>query len=98
MSNEPTDNLLKLPAVADLTFAPTLQQSAEQALSNSTGLTIDASEVQRIFTPCLQVLLAAARNFQNAGGAQFTIANPSEAFCESVSSLGLSAALGISGE
>jgi chemotaxis protein CheX len=97
MSNVSADNVLKLPAVADLTFATALKQQCEQALSSGTGLTVDASETQRIGTPCLQVLVTAAKCFEKAGGATLVIANPSGAFAETAATLGLSASLKLTG-
>jgi chemotaxis protein CheX len=85
-----------LPAVADLTEAGPLKQRLEQALATGTGLTVDASAVQRISSPCLQVLVAGVTAFAKAGGAALTIMNPSEAFRETVLVLGLMNALELS--
>jgi chemotaxis protein CheX len=97
MSDEKTDNIRKLPAVADLTFAPVLKQRAEQALAAGTGLVVDASETQRIGTPCLQVLVAATASLDKEGGPTLTITNPSGEFIEAVSTLGLSVSLKVAG-
>ncbi len=90
MSNETADNILKLPEVADLTFAHTLKQRCEKALAAGSGLSVDAGETQRIGTPCLQVLVSASVSFEKAGGAAFAVTNPSGAFADTVSTLGLS--------
>jgi anti-anti-sigma regulatory factor len=95
MSNETIDNVMKLPAVTDLTFAAILKQRSEQALAAGTGLIVDAADTQRISTPCLQVLVAAAAAFTKAGGPVLEISNPSEVFVEAVSTLGLDGALGV---
>jgi len=58
-------------------------------------MTIDASQVQRVSSLCLQVLAAGVRAFVAAGGAALTIANPSSAFLDTVSVLGLKDALGL---
>jgi len=85
-----------LPAVADLTEAGPLKQRFEEALTNGIGLTVDASAVQRITSPCLQVLAAGVAAFAKAGGAALAIEKPSDAFMETVSTLGLMNALRLS--
>jgi chemotaxis protein CheX len=95
MTDETTDNTVKLPAVADLTFASILKQRSEQALAAGTGLVLDAADTQRISTPCLQVLLAAVIAFTKAGGPALVISNPSEVFLDAASTLGLDEALGL---
>jgi len=82
-----------LSAVADLTQAGPLKTLLEQALASGTGVTVDASAVQRISSPCLQVLVAGVTTFAKAGGAALVIENPSEAFRETASVLGLMDAL-----
>jgi anti-anti-sigma regulatory factor len=95
-AGESVSDNVELPAVADLTQAGPLKQRLEQALSSGTGLTVDASAVQRVSSPCLQVLVAGVAAFAKAGGAALTISNPSEAFRETVSVLGLMNALELS--
>lgn len=82
-----------LPPVADLTAAAPLKSRLEAALASGSGLTVDASAVQRISSPCLQVLAAAVASFATAGGAALAIGDPSDAFRETVSVLGLTNAL-----
>lgn len=82
-----------MPAVADMTEAGALKQILEQALASGTGLTVDASPVQRVSSPYLQVLAAGVASFAKAGGAALVIENPSEAFLETASVLGLTNAL-----
>jgi anti-anti-sigma regulatory factor len=85
-----------LPAVADLTEAGPLKLCFEQALASGSGLTVDASAVQRISSPCLQVLIAGVIAFAKAGGTALVIENPSDEFRETVSVLGLMNALELS--
>jgi anti-anti-sigma regulatory factor len=85
-----------LPAVADLVEAGSLKQRLEQILANGACCTVDASAVQRISSPCFQVLVAGVSSFAKAGGASLEIGTPSEAFCETASALGLMDALGLS--
>jgi chemotaxis protein CheX len=84
-----------LPAVADLVEAGRLKTCFEQALATGMGIEVDASGVQRISSPCLQVLVAGVSAFAKAGGPSLVIAQPSEAFRETVSVLGLMDALGL---
>lgn len=95
-AGECVSDSVTLPAVADLTEAGPLKQRLEQALASGVGLTVDASAVQRISSPCLQVLVAGVCSFAKAGGAALAIRNPSEAFRETASVLGLMNALELS--
>ncbi|GAA0530425.1 anti-anti-sigma regulatory factor [Rhizomicrobium palustre] len=87
------DEQVTLPPVADLTEAGPLKDRFLQAISSGTSLTVDASAVQRVSSPCLQVLVAGKQSFAKAGGASLTITDPSEAFRETASVLGLLDAL-----
>jgi chemotaxis protein CheX len=95
-AGESVSDTVTLPAVADLTEAGPLKQHLEKALASGNGLTVDASAVQRVSSPCLQVLVAGVTAFANAGGASLSISNPSEAFRETASVLGLMNALELS--
>ena len=87
------DEQVTLPAVADLTSARPLKEQLMQFFTAGASVTIDASEVQRLSSPCLQVLVAGKQSFAKAGGASLVITNPSDAFRETVSVLGLMDAL-----
>ena len=91
------DGRVSLPAVADLLQADTLKMQLEHGLASGSEMTIDASAVQRISSPFLQVLVAGVVAFAKAGGPSLTISNPSAAFLETVSTLGLKDTLGLSG-
>jgi len=80
---------ITLPPVADLTEAGSLKESLLQALTSGTSVGVDASTVQRISSPYLQVLVAGAQSFAKAGGASMKIVDPSDTFRETVSVLGL---------
>jgi anti-anti-sigma regulatory factor len=95
-AGESVSDSVTLPAVADLTEAGPLKLRLEEALASGTGLTVDASAVQRISSPCLQVLVAGVAAFAKAGGAALAIGNPSEAFRETATVLGLMNALELS--
>jgi anti-anti-sigma regulatory factor len=91
MSGGTAEQTVELPAVADLTFARTLKEMLAQALAARAELKIDASQVQRIGSPCLQVLVSAT----NACGSKPTFVDPSTEFIETVSILGLDSVLGL---
>lgn len=93
-SSVETEGGLTLPAVADLHYAGPLKGELARRLETSADVCIDASAVQRIASPCLQVLLA-ARAFGSAEGKDFTIGPMSAAFEEAVSLLGLRKELGL---
>jgi anti-anti-sigma regulatory factor len=84
---------LVLPAVMDLTLVPSLQQNCQQALAAGAGLIIDAAAVSRISSPCLEMLVVAARNFAASGGPGLSFADASQAMRDCVVRLGLEAAL-----
>jgi chemotaxis protein CheX len=84
---------ITLPAVADLVEAGPLKAQIEQHLVAGSGLQLDASAVQRISSPCLQVLVAGVTAFSKAGGPSLVIAEPSPAFLETATALGLGEAL-----
>jgi anti-anti-sigma regulatory factor len=82
--------MLKLPPVLDLTCAETFRAELCEALALGGGLVLDAAAVERIGTPGLQLVLAAARAAPN-----LTIEAPSDAFRDAVADLGLGAELPI---
>ena len=57
-----------LGAVLDLTKAADLKQMLVAAMAANPRLTVDAAAVQRITTPCFQILAAAAKDATAAGG------------------------------
>jgi chemotaxis protein CheX len=92
-----SDGNVSLPSVVDLSQANDLKARLEQGLASGRGMTIDGSAVQRISSPCLQVLVAGMNAFAKSGGPGMTIVNPSAAFLKTVSTLGLTDALGLVG-
>lgn len=91
MSETGNGGTIVLPAVADLPQAQGLKTQLEQT---GGAATIDASQVQRVSSPFLQVLLAGAAAAAK-NGAAMVIAEPSPEFLETVSVLGLKTALGL---
>lgn len=78
-----------LPSVLDLTQAQSLRGAMVAALGDRSIL-LDASAVERMSTPCVQVMLAAGRAADLAN-APFQIARASEAFRAALDDLGLQA-------
>jgi anti-anti-sigma regulatory factor len=78
-----------LPQVLDLVQARELRDDMVRLLAQGT-LVLDAGAVERMSTPSLQVLLAAGRAADDAGGG-FQIVNASEGFRAAVADLGLEA-------
>jgi anti-anti-sigma regulatory factor len=86
---------LALPDTLDLTAVPTLKLDLQSALALADGLEIDATGVQRITSPCLQVLVSAARSFAQAGGPGMRFSGVSQTFSEAATHLALSSTLGL---
>jgi two-component system chemotaxis response regulator CheY len=73
---------MKLPKVLDLTAAITLHESILRDVQAAGGVRVDASEVEVLTLPCLQILLAAKRD------AKVWIDQPSDAFIQAFADLG----------
>ena len=78
---------VRLPAVLDLSAAQALQAQLCTAQADGTPV-LDASAVERVCVPCLQILAAAQRE-----AAGLRIVGASAALVAAVSDLGLSAAI-----
>lgn len=86
--DETTSNVeeaVRLPAVLDLAAAEGLLATFLQVLTAGQPLRLDASEVDTLTLPCIQVILAAIRTY-----GQVTIENPSVGFTSAFADLGLS--------
>jgi chemotaxis protein CheX len=87
--SSPNDEaVLPLEASLDLVAAMRLREQTSEAIARSTSVVIDASAVERITTPCVQVLVAAARTAA-AEGRTFTVGGASGAFEAAFLDLGL---------
>jgi chemotaxis protein CheX len=73
--------------VLDLTEARSLRDDLMALLQNGT-IVLDAAAVERMSTPCVQVLLAAGQA-ADAANSQFQIVNASDCFQAAVADLGL---------
>jgi two-component system chemotaxis response regulator CheY len=76
--------ILKLPAVLDLAAAEEFIATLRQHLQGEGGLRLDASAVETLTLPCVQILLAAMRDHD-----QITIEQPSIEFANAFQDLGL---------
>ena len=83
MTGSESGPIVQFPPAADLSAARPLADDLQAAIARAGGATIDASQVDRIATPCLQVLIAASRS-----GA-IRLRKPSEAFSDAMRDLGL---------
>jgi two-component system chemotaxis response regulator CheY len=78
------DETVKLPAVLDLAAAEGLLTTFHQRLAAGQPLRLDASEVETLTLPCVQIILAAIRTYD-----QVTIEIPSVGFASAFADLGL---------
>jgi CheY-like chemotaxis protein len=74
---------MKLPKVLDLSAAISLHEAVLRDVQASGGVRLDASDVEVLTLPCIQILLAAKRE------AMVWIDQPSEAFVSAFADLGL---------
>ncbi len=95
-SADPVANLpqLKLPPILDIEAAAEMKRELLAALGSSDCIIVDASAVQRVTTPCLQVLVAAKSAVQVQGG-RFRLHSIPRVLTEAIDMLGLADALGI---
>ena len=85
---------IMLPAVLDLTTAADLKKQLLGAMGQAKSFSVDAANVQRITTPCFQVLVAAQKDVR-AGGGVMKILNVPDVFREPANTLGLCGLLGL---
>jgi chemotaxis protein CheX len=76
-----------LPQTLDLTQARPLRDNMIALLRNG-RIVLDAGEVERMSTPCVQVLLAVG-HAADASNSQFQIVNASDCFRAAIADLGL---------
>ncbi|HLT77053.1 MAG TPA: STAS domain-containing protein [Ferrovibrio sp.] len=85
-----TDDAVQLGLVAsmDLRAAEPLLHTFHEALGHNGKIVIDASAVDRLSTPCVQILLSAAQHMEQHN-IPFVIRSPSDAFVTAFDDLGL---------
>ncbi|MHC4447657.1 MAG: STAS domain-containing protein [Planctomycetota bacterium] len=79
---------IDLGSVLDIRAAEPLRDVLRRAISKGGPLALDAGSVDRMSTPCIQILIAAAAAVKEAE-TTFTIVGPSDTFIESFNELGL---------
>lgn len=82
--NSDADGMLRLPTVLDLASANDLLAVLRERLASGSPLHLDASGVETLTLPCIQIILAAIRTYDVV-----SIDNPSAAFVSAFSDLGL---------
>ena len=65
MQGDADSTRLKLPAALDLAAAAGLLDTLRGRLATEPRLRLDASEVETLTLPCIQILLAARRSFDS---------------------------------
>ena len=83
--------LITLPPVLDLGAAEELRRTLGAGLTEG-GVRLDGADVERVATPCLQVLAAAAATARTQQQ-QFRLCRPSQALQAAITDLGLDAAI-----
>ncbi len=81
-------SVVTLPAVLDQSAADNLLLMLQAAVGTGGPVTIDASRVETMSLPCIQIVLSATRS-----AVEVTIANPSAVFTELFAGLGLNEGL-----
>lgn len=79
---------LSLVASMDLRAAEPLLHSFHEIMVQGGKVVVDASAVDRLSTPCVQILLSAAQHMEQHG-IPFVIKSPSDAFVSAFDDLGL---------
>lgn len=77
-----------LPRELDLLAAEALRAELLNCWQKDGSLLLDGGEVERVSTPCVEVLVAAANAFKESGR-QFELSEPSASLCEAFDALGL---------
>lgn len=80
---------IKLLSILDMSAADDLLESLKVCVGKYQKLILDAGDVERVSTPCIQVLLAAASKMAEAGG-HFSVKNVTPNFERGMRELGLS--------
>lgn len=85
----PVENLeFALSRELDLLAAEALKADLLELLHKDGNLVIDGREVERVSTPCIEVLVAAYAAF-DADGRKFVLSQPSALLCDAFEAIGL---------
>ena len=79
---------VKLPRELDLLAAESLKETLLAELDEGDGLLLDASDVERVSTPCVEVLVSAYKTCADSGQS-FHISNSSQVLVDAFEALGL---------
>lgn len=86
---------ISLPPVLDIAAAAELKRELLEVLASGNSVNVDAGAVQRVTTPCLQVLASAARSIAQAGGGRMRLHSMKADLAENIRMLGLAEILNI---
>jgi chemotaxis protein CheX len=92
VANGKKDSRITLGPVLDIRAAGPLRDGLQKALKRGKPVVVDAAQVDRLSTPCIQVLLAASKSAE-AGSVRIVLAQASDPFVAAFGDLGLFAAL-----
>ena len=92
VANGKKESRVTLGPVLDIRAATPLRDRLQKALKRGKPILLDAAQVDRLSTPCIQVLLAAGKSAE-AGAGRIVLAEASDAFVAAFGDLGLFAAL-----
>ena len=81
---------IALPASLDLAAAEALKEMLIAAVDKGGDLVIDGSGVEKVGTPCIQLIVSASRTLRESGHSM-KLEEPSEALGAALAELGLSA-------
>lgn len=88
VANGKKDTRVGLGPVLDTRAAAAMRDGLLKAIARGKPVMIDAGQVERLSTPCVQVLLAAGKTAEAAGG-RLTLTQASDGFVAAFSDLGL---------
>jgi anti-anti-sigma regulatory factor len=89
MTGSFVDGVYNLPSRVDISCAVDVYKEINEAVSDNKNITFSASNVERITTPGIQLLISAANTIKAKGGT-FLVSWPSDIFKETLSDLGFS--------
>jgi anti-anti-sigma regulatory factor len=84
-----------LPPVLDIGATADLKRVLLEAAAAGGGVDVDASAVQRVTSPCLQILVAAAQDVAPEEGRRFRLHSVPQVLSEAIERLALAQALGM---
>ena len=86
MTNE--SHNITMPSSMDIMAAEEIKQLLLEAINNAANIVVDAAKVERLTTPCIQLLIAFDQELKNQN-TTFKITNASDAFINALEDVGL---------